>query len=752
MKKIIFIITLFFLSFIKDGLKAQDGTVDSTFGTNGTLTIPSGNSDYFKAVAIQPDGKIVLGGSTTNSAPPRKFYITRRNSDGTMDASFNGGVPNIFTERTDTNIVMSLALQADGSILYGGNTGGNPILVTVGKLDATGIKSNGFPTSSYYVPTTDNMLAGLAYDKINNKIVLGGYNSSTMVAFKFLTTGAKDVTFGSNGQEAITLTPAVQKTGAVVAMPDGSTLLAGLSSNAGVNVYTVVKLKSNGSPDASFGTQTPLNGIAQVPGATGNPYAMALQSDGKILMAGNSSNALVLLRLNSNGTRDNLFHSTSFVYPFSNTTATSIFIQPDKKIVVSGNANSTSSYGLVMRFEENGDRDSTFGINGLLSIPNVVFNGSDINIKDGTAIFAGTTVFSPLKLIAVKVKLYDFQKYNIIGKDIVSIGTENSFYVNPVIPGYTYVWHYSSSNIYTLGSSINDTITLAFSSITPSGTLTCNLYKSNGTIAKKLTKEITVNPKPTLADMLTPVKCAASQTSCETNYINSFSFTQTKLVSTNTGCSETGYSDLTASGIFDTLYIGDNYQANIICSDSLPGTNYAGIWIDLNNDGQIVQTDSKEFVGTSFSEGAVLTVNNILVPAGTDAGPKRVRVRVRKDVPFSTADFCAADGELSETEDYLILLLKYEEVLAPNFITPNDDGKNDNFIVRGLKDNVKNSLKVFSPTGDLVYDKENYDNSWDGKDKNNGRLKPGTYYYVFTQENSSKSKDDVVKGFFEIRY
>jgi gliding motility-associated-like protein len=72
------------------------------------------------------------------------------------------------------------------------------------------------------------------------------------------------------------------------------------------------------------------------------------------------------------------------------------------------------------------------------------------------------------------------------------------------------------------------------------------------------------------------------------------------------------------------------------------------------------------------------------------------------------------------------------EVEIPQFYTPNGDGTNDFFEIRNLVIYPNNTLKIFNRWGDLVYEKENYDNSWGGEsNSNSNELPSGTYFYVF---------------------
>lgn len=757
MKRNLLFSVLFF--FTVSVLKAQqDGVLEPSFGTNGFLSItniPGGTNSDAKSVIIQPDGKILIGGYAratipANSTVDDRFFVTRLSSNGIVDQNFNGGAYKVFSDTANT-IGLNLALLQDGSILYAGGRGPQKYAV-VGKLTSSGADVYG-PLGPYTSGTTyQHNITTMSYNARNDRMAVGGhivFTSYFMLAYKFKSDGSFDQSFNGTGRiNFYTMVPSQNYTTAKASLllDDGSILLAGTSiSNNG---SVVVKLKPDGTFDTNFGTGNPQTGVA-IFGA-GYATGMTLLPNGKIMVCGTSGGNYAIYRLNANGTVDNSFAAPIVGYPGATLNLyTSMSVQPDGKILASGYSTlSGNTIGVVTRFKTDGTLDSTFATNGRLYMTGIAPNASAINTSEKTLILAGKNDATSGKITLVKIK-YEVQKYNILGKDIVSVTSENKFVIHPVVTNYTYTWTYSSSDVYTLGSNTKDTLTLYFTKTTPSGTLTCVVKDQSGVIVKTATKEITVNQEPTLAQQLAPVECDPAQTYAQDNYIKSFSIRQKQVGSTATQASPSGYSDLTSSK-FDTLYAGDHYQAVLSCTNNIGGPLYCGIWVDINNDGKITSED--EFLGSTVSDGLDFTVNNIVIPVNGEPGPKRMRVRVSPSEPFTVEDFCMQNEKLGETKDFLVVFAQYQGVKAPNFITPNNDGKNDNFVVRGVRDGLSNNLKIFNRVGDLVYTVDNYDNSWSGQDKSGGMLKPGTYYYVFTQSSTSQSKDDVVKGVLEIRY
>jgi gliding motility-associated-like protein len=93
------------------------------------------------------------------------------------------------------------------------------------------------------------------------------------------------------------------------------------------------------------------------------------------------------------------------------------------------------------------------------------------------------------------------------------------------------------------------------------------------------------------------------------------------------------------------------------------------------------------------------------------------------------------------------VVLKQQDALqGPEVITPNDDGKNDCLVFRGVNPKQSNRLTVLDRTGEVKYTMDDYKNDWSGKDKKGQTLTQGVYYYVFINGDHS------VKGFFEVLY
>lgn len=319
----------------------SNGSLDTTFNGTGFTTTPIGASnDDGRSLAIQSDGKILLGGYVQMANPD--FAVARFHSNGSLDTTFNG-TGYVTTSLAINDYGYSLAVQPDGKILIGGGSNNDFAIVRYhsnGSLDTT---FNG--TGSV---TTNIGAIEEAYSLVlqsDGKILLGGisFNGANfdLAVLRYHSNGSLDTTF--NGTGTVT-TPigAGQDTGMSLAVQsDGKILLGGYAVIAN-NDFIVTRYNTDGSLDTTF------NGTGKVttPIGSGSDLgsSLALQADGKIVLGGQYLNVLdddfALIRYHSNGSLDTTFNATGIVRtPIGSgyDTANSLVIQPDGKILLGGN-------------------------------------------------------------------------------------------------------------------------------------------------------------------------------------------------------------------------------------------------------------------------------------------------------------------------------------------------------------------------------------------------------------------------------
>lgn len=349
-----------------------DGSPDTTFGAGGKVTKDlAGLNDIATGIAVQADGKIVVGGYGTITSG-NDFALVRYNGDGSLDDgsaddstpgdSFGtGGVVTFDTGTTDT--AGGLAIQSDGKIIivgYSFNSGTSfdfrlVRFNTDGSLD-DGSGTDLTPADSFGTSglvTTD--IGGSADSarsieiQSDGKIVvagqsnLGAVNGNDFALARYNADGSLDSTFGSGGLVTTSLGGTDDIVWGLAVEPDGQIVAAGYTgtiSNFTSHDVALARYNDNGALDAGFGT----GGIALTDmGGDDYGFGVAVQSDGNLIVAGRSSSTgggdIALLSYSSNGTLDGTFGSGGIVttdIAGSTDEATGLVIQPDGKIVVGG--------------------------------------------------------------------------------------------------------------------------------------------------------------------------------------------------------------------------------------------------------------------------------------------------------------------------------------------------------------------------------------------------------------------------------
>jgi uncharacterized delta-60 repeat protein len=332
--------------------------------SDGTVDVPFLNSfiaanAVVRATAVQPDGKIILGGAFTyfNGVRAR---VLRLNPNGTIDTSF--------TPILDSNgVTNTIAIQADGKILVGGqfSTVSMPTTVTVNRivrLNSDGTRDTDFTTNAGTAFSADVSRIVIQPD---GKIIVGGtfatFNGTTVNRIARLNpNGTLDTAFAANTGTGTGVTGQIES---IIIQSDQKIILSGFfgSFNGTTGVTNIVRLNSDGTRDTAFTTNTGT-------GPSGLVSASAIQSDGKIVIGGqftgfNGTTVNRIARLNSNGTLDTAF--TTNTGTGSNSEIMSIAIQLDDKIVIGGFTTlfNGASVGSIVRLNANGTIDTDFRTN-----------------------------------------------------------------------------------------------------------------------------------------------------------------------------------------------------------------------------------------------------------------------------------------------------------------------------------------------------------------------------------------------------
>jgi uncharacterized delta-60 repeat protein len=356
-----------------------DGSLDSEFGTNGIVTTQVGDKDdKIFSIALQSDGKIVAGGCYIDSSY-WSFAVVRYNPDGSLDDSFgtNGIVTTSIGPRHD--VINTVLIQPDGKIVaVGYSNNGDDYDFAVARYNTNGFLDDGFGTHGI-VTTPIGTGHDAAYPAVlqsDGKIIAACYsrndNGEDFALARYNPNGTLDNTFGENGKVITQVGTSQDRIYSLAIQNDGKIVAAGHSYST-THDFAVARYNMDGSLDESFGS----NGISITPVGTlaDIAFSVLIQSDGKIVAAGysvqNGKNNFAVVRYDEDGINDNSFGEYGIVITpvgIEASKAYSVKIQNDGKIIAAGYTLIDSNYNFaVVRFNSNGSRDNSFGINGVVS-------------------------------------------------------------------------------------------------------------------------------------------------------------------------------------------------------------------------------------------------------------------------------------------------------------------------------------------------------------------------------------------------
>jgi uncharacterized delta-60 repeat protein len=321
----------------------SDGSVDETFN------VGVGTDGVVKSIDLQSDGKIIIGGDFLSYNGTSKYYLARLNSDGSLDTNFG-------IDWGPNSVVETVEVLSNDEIIIGGefenydfsHTEKIALLNSNGDIDLSFDASTGFGTDFNTVVYTAIPLSNGTFFAGGNFLSYNGVNQNY-------------ATFLNNDG---TISPLVEaSTGfdsivrAIDTQSDGKLLVGGdFTIFNGTSVNHITRLNADGSLDGTFNVGTGANGVIN---------SLVVQDDQKILIGGeftsyngNSRNRIV--RLNSDGSIDTSFNIGSG----ANQTINSIAIQSDGKIIIVGSFTSYNgnSRSRIVRLNSDGSIDTGFNI------------------------------------------------------------------------------------------------------------------------------------------------------------------------------------------------------------------------------------------------------------------------------------------------------------------------------------------------------------------------------------------------------
>ncbi len=494
------------------------GTLDTTFNSSGKVTTTGGTQESFAtSMQQQRDQKLVVAGyAYTGGTTPYDFAVARYNADGSADTSFNGSGQQTISFGSVNDFATAVAVQtgdkataavtintANPAVVtweFNGLPLNSPVVFTTsgalpdglvagttyylktiltsktftvsatpgGTAIATTASGSGVHTASAPNPNKDKIVVagrtlvatsnsnvaiarlnsdgspdttfnggsgkyfvainGTYHDAFNDVIQLRsgrllavGYvnsaaaaSTSDFAAVRFTPLGAKDNTFAVGGIATTAIGPAADVAWSVAEQPDGKMVVAGQSNNDSDNDFAIVRYNADGSLDTNFGTAGKRT-TDLAAGTDDIARKIVLQNDGKIVVAGDSTlndAAVGLVRYDSNGNLDSSFGASGIVRINPSGLDEKIYglsLQGDGKIVVAGyTVGGSTNDMLIARFNSDGSADSSFGINGIKVIDtgkNDIINALTIQ-SDGKYAVAGQTT-GPNNFLLARLQVED---------------------------------------------------------------------------------------------------------------------------------------------------------------------------------------------------------------------------------------------------------------------------------------------------------------------------------------------------------
>ena len=365
-----FLTILIVLCFLPIDVLGANDQIDTTFGNKGVVITLFGNQNWANSVAIQSDGKIVVAGSTERPSGNTDFLLIRYLSQGTLDSSF--GNNGIVTIDFDSSVGAScICIQTDGKIVVAGGSLQN---IALARYNSNGTLDESFGQSGKII--TDANIHGYANTialQADTNILIGGNlytgSGSDFALLRFKKSGILDSSFGKNGVTTSHISNQSSEICKIAISKEGAIFAAGRAHTLDDKwMFGIVKYDKNGKIDTTYGTQ----GVVLMNIATGTKdfaNAAALTADDKIYVAGISINSytsqqFALVRLNQKGNSDTSFGRFGIVtndFGSANSEAYSTCLQRDGKIIVAGSKDGNFA---LTRYDSTGVIDTFFGVKG----------------------------------------------------------------------------------------------------------------------------------------------------------------------------------------------------------------------------------------------------------------------------------------------------------------------------------------------------------------------------------------------------
>ena len=329
----------------------SNGSLDPSFSTDGLQTTDVGGTDFVRDIALQADGKLVMAGGTEGS---QNFVVVRYDADGTLDTTFDGDGKVITPISPSPGGAEAVAVQPDGKIVVAGGAPTSWLLATT--QAGASIRAS-TPTGSSKRTSAITSIEPLPslFSQMEDWSSLAALDPAPSLfrGARYTANGNLDVTFDGDGRVTTDLGGFPELAAGVALQPTGEIVVGGASGST----VALARYSGNGSLDPTFSGDgkavTPNFG-------SGGLGGIALQTDGRILAATrvftggeNFHDDMALVPFDPNGSLDQSFDGDGHVVTdFGlNEGASDVAIQANGRIVAVGS--SASDFALA-RFEGGG--------------------------------------------------------------------------------------------------------------------------------------------------------------------------------------------------------------------------------------------------------------------------------------------------------------------------------------------------------------------------------------------------------------
>ncbi len=379
----------------------------SPLGAGKVITAIGGGDDFGGALAVQSDGKVVLAGYCYNGTK-FDFCAARYNTDGALDTAWGTGgkVVTVIGSGSGHDFVTAIALQPDGKVLLAGacSNGVSGAFCAI-RYNANGTLDTTWGVGGKVITAFDNLASG-AYAmtlQADGKALLAGQCNGVanydFCSARYNANGTLDITWGTDGKIVTPIDGRSSNATAISMQPDGKVLMAGECYGGTGADFCSARYNANGTLDATWGSGGAV--VTPVGSSEDIAYDIAIQPDGKVLMAGqcygSTSYDFCAVRYNANGTLDTTWGTGGSVITAIGSDrdyAYAIALQPDGKVLLAGSCVEAATYDVcTARYNADGTPDTSWGIRGKVITPVGIGNDFGYAIalqRDGKVLLAGS--------------------------------------------------------------------------------------------------------------------------------------------------------------------------------------------------------------------------------------------------------------------------------------------------------------------------------------------------------------------------